>query len=260
MEKQVEAEIAVIPMLADNYGYLVHDPASGATLAVDPSEAGPVRAALAGRGWRLTAILCTHHHADHIGGVPELKAEAGCAVYGSRYDAARIPGLTGAVEEGQVLAFGNLRAEVMEIPGHTLGHVAYWFAEIPAVFCGDTLFSLAVGKLFEGTYAQLWESLRRLRSLPPETGMYCGHEYTINGCAFAEWLEPENPDIRRRNAEIRRLRAEGLPTIPSTIGQEAATNPNLRWDAPAVLDKLDMDGADPIAAFTKIREMRYAFG
>lgn len=259
MEKQAEAEIVVIPLLTDNYGYLVHD-ASGATLAVDPSEAGPVLAALRKRNWDLTAVLCTHHHADHIGGAPALKAATGCAVYGSHYDRDRIPGITHTTGEGDALTFGTLTAQVMDIPGHTLGHVAYWFEAERAVFCGDTLFSLAVGKLFEGTYEQLWNSLNRLRGLPPETRMYCGHEYTINGCAFAEWLEPHNAAITKRCAEIRKLHAEGKPTIPSTIGQEAATNPNLRWDAPVILQKLGMDGSDPIAAFTKIREMRYAFG
>lgn len=254
------AEIIVIPLLTDNYGYLMHDAASEVTLAVDPSEAGPVQTELKRRDWSLTAILCTHHHADHIGGVPELKAAYGCRIYASRYDQNRIPAVTDAVGEGDVITLGGLSARVLEIPGHTHGHVAYWFEGEQAVFCGDTLFSMAVGKLFEGTYAQLWASLNRLRALPPQTRVYCGHEYTINGCAFAEWLEPDNAALKARNAEIRALRAEGKPTIPSTIGTEAACNPNLRWDSPVILQKLGMDGQDPIAAFTKIREMRYAFG
>lgn len=221
-------EIDLLPVLADNYVYLLHEPRQGVTGVVDPAVAESVLEALARRGRRLDLILVTHHHADHTGGLAELKRATGCRAVGPRAEAARIPGLDLLVGEGDRVGFGALAAEVLETPGHTRGHVSYWFPEAAAVFCGDTLFALGCGRLFEGDAATMWRSLGKLRALPEDTRVYCGHEYTASNARFALQEEPENAELRRRAAEIEALRARGEPTIPTTIGLELRTNPFLR--------------------------------
>lgn len=249
-------EIALIPALSDNYVYLAHDPASGATAVVDPAEAAPVLAALEQRGWTLTHILNTHHHADHIGGNEELKARFGVPIVGPRADAERIPGIDVEVGDGDTYDFAGHQARVFDTPGHTRGHIAFWFPDSEALFCGDTLFALGCGRLFEGTPQQMWDSLCKLRALPDATRVYCGHEYTQSNARFALTIEPDNEELRARAAAIDALRAKGEPTIPSTLGEEKRTNPFLRADVPEVQEAVGMAGADPAAVFGEIRKRK----
>lgn len=221
-------EVELLPALSDNYIYLLREPRTGATGVVDPAEAQPVLEALARHGRKLDLVLITHHHADHIGGLAELKAATGCRAVGPRADAHRIAGLDELVGEGDRVAFGALTAEVIETPGHTSGHVSYWFPEGDALFCGDTLFALGCGRLFEGDAPTMWRSLGKLAALPEATRVYCGHEYTLSNARFALSVDPDHAELRARVAEIEALRAQGRPTIPSTIGLERRTNPFLR--------------------------------
>lgn len=221
-------KLLVQPLLSDNYAYLVHDLLSGQTAAIDPSEAKPILKSLQEKNWQLTHIFSTHHHWDHTGGNLALKQATGCEVVGYTDDAERIPGITQKVEDGQRFAWGGETVEVLFIPGHTLGHIAYYFPQSGWVFCGDTLFSLGCGRLFEGTAEQMYASLQRLAALPDDTKVYCGHEYTEANGQFAITVEPDNLMLQQRMAEVKRLRAQALPTIPSTIRGEKATNPFLR--------------------------------
>ncbi len=251
--------IEQIPVLRDNYVYLLRDEQEGACAAVDPSLATPVLTALARLGWRLTHVLNTHHHHDHTGGNLELKQATGCTIVGHRRDAARIPGIDLAVDAGGEVALGGVRAQVMDVSGHTLGHIAYWFASEQALFCGDTLFSLGCGRLFEGTPALMWASLKKLRALPNETRVYCGHEYTESNARFALTLDAHNPVLLRRAAEVQGLREGGLPTVPSLLASEKAANPFLRADDPGLLAAARLDGLDPVAAFAEIRRRKDVF-
>ncbi len=254
-----ELEIQQIPVLADNYVYLVRDSASGACAAVDPSVADPVLAALDRLGWRLTHILNTHHHHDHVGGNLEIKRRTGCVIVGNKADAGRIPGIDVTVADGETFRLGDNEAKVIDVSGHTLGHIAYWFGESGAVFCGDTLFALGCGRLFEGTPAQMWSSLCKLRALPAATEVYCGHEYTKSNAAFALAVEPDNAALRDRAARVATLRAEGRPTVPSTIAEERATNPFLRADDPDFQQAAGLSGLDAVAAFAAIRRRKDSF-
>ena len=221
-------EVELIPVLSDNYTYLLHEPRQGVTGIVDPAVAEPVLTALARRGRRLDLVLITHHHADHIGGLPAVKRATGCKVFGPRADGGRIPGLDVLVGEGDRVEFGALTVQVLDTPGHTSGHVSYWFPEGEALFCGDTLFALGCGRLLEGDAPTMWRSLGKLKALPESTRVYCGHEYTLSNARFALGEEPDNAELRRRADEVETLRAQGKPTIPSTIGLELRTNPFLR--------------------------------
>jgi hydroxyacylglutathione hydrolase len=252
-------EIALVPLLTDNYGYLLHDSASGATGAVDPSEAGPVLAAAARHGWRLTHVLNTHHHADHTGGNLELKQATGCRIVGPAPDRARIPGIDVALDEGESFSLGDAAAAILFIPGHTRGHIAFHFAGERALFCGDTLFSLGCGRMFEGTAPMMWASLEKLRRLPEETRVFCGHEYTAANARFAVTIDPENPALRAREREVARLRADSRPTIPSTMGEERAANPFLRADDAALAARLGLADASPAEVFGEIRRRKDNF-
>lgn len=254
-----ELEIHQFPCLEDNYGYLVRDRASGVTAAVDTPSAEAIEAALAHKGWKLDFILNTHHHDDHAGGNLALKAHTGCRIVGPRADAARIPGIDVALGEGEQFALGTRRATVLDTPGHTRGHVVYVFAEDHAAFVGDTLFAMGCGRLFEGTPSQMWHSLGKLAALPDETRVYCAHEYTLKNAHFALTVDPTNPDLAERVAEVERLRAQGLPTVPSTIGRERRTNPFLRADAPALRAALGMVGAGVVDVFAEIRRRRNVY-
>jgi hydroxyacylglutathione hydrolase len=251
-------EIEQIPVLRDNYVYLLHDPATGATAAVDPAVSEPVLARLEQRGWRLSHILNTHHHHDHVGGNLQLKAATGCTIVGNRDDAARIPGIDVGVTEGDRLLLGSAAAEVIAVSGHTIGHVAYWFADDHALFCGDTLFSLGCGRLFEGTPAQMWASLRKLRALPDETAVYCAHEYTESNARFALAVDPGNAALKARASEVASLRTAGRPTVPSRLGVEKQANPFLRADEPALQAAVEASG-DAVAAFAAIRRRKDTF-
>lgn len=252
-------EIHQIPVLSDNYVYLAGDPETGASAAIDPALAEPVLAALERLGWQLTHILNTHHHWDHVGGNLELKRATGCTVVGSRHDAGRIPGIDVAVAEGDEITVGRQTGRVIEVPGHTAGHIAYWFSDSHAVFCGDALFALGCGRLFEDTAEQMWRSLCKLRALPPETRVFCAHEYTQTNAAFALTIDRDNPALRARAERIRALRAAGKPTVPSTIGEERETNPFLRADDPALQRAVGMAGNDAAAVFAEIRRRKDVF-
>jgi hydroxyacylglutathione hydrolase len=246
--------------LTDNYGALVHDSATGATACVDVPDAGSTFAALAERGWSLTDILITHHHADHIQGVPDLRAKFPKArVWGPAKDAARIPFLDHGVKEGDTAEVGSLQAKVIETPGHTLGHIAYHFEKDAVAFCGDTLFSLGCGRVFETPYAVMWSSLAKLAALPGETQIYCGHEYTEANGRFAITIESDNPILKRRVEEVARLRAERRATLPTTIAAELAANPFLRVEEPAIQAAVGMTGAEPAGVFGELRARKDRF-
>ncbi len=251
--------IVQIPVLEDNYVYLAHDPGSGATAVVDPAVADPVLAEAARRGWTITHILNTHHHGDHVGGNRAIQDATGCRILGYGPDAARIPGITDEVRDGQHIKVGGAEAAVFFVPGHTRGHIAYWFAADKALFCGDTLFALGCGRLFEGTAADMWPSLSRLRALPDDTRVYCAHEYTQSNLRFALSVDPGNAALKARGEDILALRAGGRPTVPSLLGQEKRTNPFLRADEPELAAAVDLPGDDPVAVFAEVRRRKDSF-
>jgi hydroxyacylglutathione hydrolase len=252
-------DVRQIPVLRDNYVYLVRDEETGACAAVDPAVAAPVLDALDRLGWRLTHILNTHHHHDHVGGNLELKRATGCVIVGNGADAARIPGIDVRIGDGEIFALGTCAAEVIGVSGHTIGHIAYWFADDDALFCGDTLFALGCGRLFEGTPDQMWRSLSRLRALPAATRVYCAHEYTEANAAFALSIEPANSALAERAEAVRARRRAGKPTVPSTIGEERRTNPFLRADDPDFARAAGLSGRDPIHVFAEIRKRKDQF-
>ena len=252
-------QIELVPALQDNYVYLAHDPETQATAVIDPAEAAPVLAALDRHGWRLTHILNTHHHNDHIGGDAELKQRFGAPIVGPRADAARIPGIDVQVGDGDSYTVGSATAKVFDTPGHTRGHIAFWFPDSDALFCGDTLFVLGCGRMFEGTPQQMWSSLVKLRDLPDSTRVYCGHEYTQSNARFAVTVDPQNQALAARAKEIDQLRAEKKPTIPSLLGQEKKINPFLRADDRQVQAAVGMAGGDPAMVFAEIRKRKDSF-
>jgi hydroxyacylglutathione hydrolase len=252
--------IEQIPVLADNYVYLAHDPDSGATAVIDPALAPPVLERLEAKGWRLSHILNTHHHDDHIGGNLALKQATGAQIVGSRKDAARIPGIDIEVADGDSFLLGAAAAMVMEVSGHTIGHIAFWFPSSAALFSGDTLFGLGCGRLFEGSGEQMWESLRKIRNLPDETMVYCAHEYTEANARFARTVERHNQDLLHRIEEIKQTRRHHHPTVPMSLGIERKTNPFLRADISAVKAGVGLPpDADPAQVFTEIRRRKDVF-
>lgn len=252
-------EIHQFPCLNDNYGVLIHDADKNVTATIDTPEVAPIEAALAEKGWTLTHILNTHHHGDHTGGNAELKAKTGCTITGPKPEAAKIPGLDTAVGEGDTYDFGGHVAQIIETPGHTLGHIAYYFAEDGVAFVGDTLFALGCGRVFEGTMDQMWSGLQKLMTLPVETTVYCGHEYTLANAAFAITIEPDNQELVERVKQIEALRADSKPTVPTTLDVELRTNPFLRPASPGVQKQLGMVGADPAAVFAEVRRRKDNF-
>jgi hydroxyacylglutathione hydrolase len=253
------AETHLFPCLKDNYGVLLHDASTGTTAAIDAPEAAPVEAALAERGWRLTDILVTHHHADHTGGIAELKKKHLCRVIAPRKEASKIPNIDVTVREGDVVSVGSLVGRVLETPGHTAGHVTYWFKSDKLAFVGDTLFSVGCGRILEGTPDMMWQSLLKIRNLPADTLIFCGHEYTAANVHFALTIEPKNIALRARAEEVVRLSEQKKPTIPTTIQQEKSYNPFLRADLHSVQGAIGMEGSPPAQVFGVIRARKDKF-
>lgn len=252
-------DIRQIPVLNDNYVYLVREEESGAVAVVDPAVAEPVLAEAERLGWRITHILNTHHHGDHVGGNLDIQRATGCTIVGPRADRARIPGIQVAVGDGDAYDFGAATARVFDVPGHTSGHIAYWFEADDALFCGDTLFALGCGRLFEGTPAQMWASLSKLRALPDAVRVYCAHEYTQANARFALSLGEENPDLAARAREIDAARARGEPTVPSLLGAEKRTNPFLRADDGGLAAAVGLAAAPPVQVFAEVRRRKDSF-
>jgi hydroxyacylglutathione hydrolase len=255
----MSAETYLFPCLKDNFGVLLHDSATGATAAIDAPEAQPVEDALQRKGWRLTDILVTHHHADHTQGIAALKQHHGCRVVGPRAEAGRIPTLDETVGEGDTVKVGNLTARVLETPGHTAGHISYWLADDKLAFVGDTLFSIGCGRVIEGDAQMMWKSLLKLRDLPDDTRVYCGHEYTQANIRFALTIEPDNAALAKRAAEADRQIAAHQATIPVTIGAEKAENPFLRADIAEVAKAVGLAGEPAWTVFAEIRERKNKF-
>jgi hydroxyacylglutathione hydrolase len=249
----------LFPCLKDNFGVLIHDPASGSTAAIDAPEAPPVEAALQKTGWRLTDILVTHHHADHTGGIGALKAAYKCRVVAPRNEARRIAHVDEMVGEGDMVKVGGLAGRVIDTPGHTAGHISYFFPVDKLAFVGDTLFSIGCGRVIEGNPEMMWGSLVRLRALPDDTQFYCGHEYTEANIRFAKTIEPDNKALAARAAEVAKLVAAGKATIPATIAAEKAANPFLRADDAEVAKSLGLAGQPAWKVFAEIRERKNKF-
>jgi len=224
-------EVVRIPARQDNYIWMAHDPASGETVVIDPADAAPVLAEADRRGWKIGQIWNTHWHGDHIGGNAEIKATTGCIVTGPAAEAAKIPTLDVQVCEGDRVRIGAFEAQVLEVPAHTAGHIAYYLLDAGIAFVGDTLFAMGCGRLFEGTPAQMFANMQRLAALPSETIVYCAHEYTQSNGRYALHVEPDNPALVERMREVDAMRARGEPTVPTTIALERATNPFMRADS-----------------------------
>ena len=250
------AEIRTFTCLSDNFGYLIHDHETKATASIDAPEAGPIIKALEREGWTLTDILVTHHHADHVGGVAELKQKYGSRVVAPHDKSAKIANVDLRVGQGDVVKVGGLLARVLETPGHTLDHIAYVFDSEKALFAADTLFSIGCGRVFEGNYPMMWDSLQKLRALPDDFKLYCGHEYTAANVKFALTVEPDNAALKARAEEVAKLRADGKPTIPTLLGEEKQANVFLRADEPSVAAGVRMKGRSATEVFGELRERK----
>jgi len=245
--------VDVFQARSDNYGYLAHDTQSGRTAAIDAPEAQAIRTALLHRGWTLSDIFITHHHRDHVEGIAELKRDFGVTVTGPRAEADKIEGLDALVDPGETLMLGKTPFEVIFTPGHTLGHVAYFDRPGLHLFTGDALFSLGCGRMFEGTPEPMWEGLKRLRELPDDTLVYCGHEYTEANARYARSIDPGNLDLKLRAEQVMALRQAGRFTIPARLGEEKRANPFLRADSPAMAAAMGMPDATPAEVFAALR-------
>ncbi len=250
-------EIYQFPCLSDNYGFLVHDSESGETACIDTPETTPILAALEKTGWTLTQIWNTHHHYDHAGNNEEIKRITGCTITGPAGEADKIPAIDRAVDDGDTVMLGAHEAHVLNVGGHTLGHIAFHMEG--HAFVGDSLFALGCGRVFEGTMAQMWESLQKLNALPDGTQIYCAHEYTTSNAAFAVTIDPDNEALSKRVAEISALRAANKPTVPTEIALERATNPFLRATDANVQARLNMSGAPAVDVFAEIRARKDSF-
>ena len=228
-------DLVHIPVLSDNYVWLVHDAASGETVVVDPAVADPVLAEAKARGWTISAIWNTHWHPDHTGGNAEIKAATGCTIFGPAAEAERIPTLDQKIAEGDCVHIGGHAAQVLDVPAHTAGHIAYYLPTANAAFVGDTLFAMGCGRLFEGTADQMFTNMQKLAALPGETRVYCAHEYTQSNGRYALVAEPENKAIVERMAHVDAARARGEATVPTSIADELATNPFMRATSAAQL-------------------------
>ena len=252
-------EIEQFGCRSDNFGVLLHDPASGGTVSIDAPEAEPILRVLEKRGWALSHILCTHHHTDHVEGNAVLVARTGAELIGPAAEAGRISGLDRTVGGGDVIELLGTRVEVIDVPGHTLGQIAYHWPEEGRVFTADSLFSLGCGRVFEGTMDEMHASLERLKALPPETLVHCGHEYTAANARFALEVDPDNAALRKRAAEVEDSRARGEPTLPVRLDGELATNPFLRTHDSVIRSSLGMGaGESDAAVFAALRRRKDA--
>ncbi len=252
-------EIEQFMCRTDNFGVLMHDPESGETVIIDAPEAAPILAAIERTGWRPTALWITHHHGDHVAANLALKQKFGLSIVGPRAEAAKIPGIDQEVGGGDSLQLGAETVEVIDTPGHTAGHISYHLPASGVAFVGDTLFAIGCGKVIECKPPVMFHSLEKLAGLPAETKIYCGHEYTQNNARFALTVDPGNAALKARAAEVDALRRDGQPTLPTTIGEELATNPFLRWHDPAIRRQLGMEDAGDAAVFAEIRKRKDAF-
>ena len=252
-------EISQFPCLSDNYGYLVRDKASGAVAAIDTPDAQAINTVLAEKGWRLTHILNTHWHPDHAGGNVALKERWACRIFAPAGEFAKIPGADTPVREGDIVALGETKARVIDTPGHTSGHIIYYFDADNAAFVGDTIFALGCGRLFEGTPEEMWSSLSKVAALPSDTKLYCAHEYTLANARFAVTVDPENAALKKRVCEVEEMRARGEPTVPTTLSEECATNPFLRAEDGGLKHAIGMEGESALAVFAEIRKRKDRF-
>ncbi|MHA6266166.1 hydroxyacylglutathione hydrolase [Aliiroseovarius sp. CAU 1755] len=251
--------LVTIPCLSDNYAFLLHDDVTGQTALVDAPDAQPIKAELQARGWTLTEIWLTHHHWDHVQGVTDLVKATGAKVVGAAADADRLPPLDRSYSDDDTFEFAGHEVSVLDVSGHTVGHIAYFVPDTHAVFTGDSLMALGCGRLFEGTPNQMWASLSRLAALPPDTLVCSGHEYTAANAAFAITIEPDNSALAQRLAQIKAARAENRPTVPSRLSQELETNPFLRAHLPQVKAALHMKTAPDTEVFAEIRRRKDNF-
>ena len=252
-------KIIQLLVLNDNYIYLIHDEISGETAVVDPAVAEPVIDYLAKQGWQLKYVLNTHHHLGHVEGNTALKQRTGCTVVAGQTDAHRIPDFDIGVSEGDALFLGQHKIKVMITPGHTTGHVVYYFEKDDLLFCGDTLFVMGCGRLFEGTPEQMYASLQKLKALPAETKVYCAHEYTQANGKFALSVESDNQVLQDKLQRVAELRRNNLSTVPSTIAEEIATNPFFRTESLSIQKNLDLVGAEQVDIFTELRKRKDVF-
>ena len=255
---KITLDIHKFPCLNDNYGYLVHERYSGETAAIDTPDAEKYLAEAARMGWTISHILNTHWHPDHAGGNLRIKEQTDCTIYGPAGEADKIPGIDVKLSEGDIVEFGRAPAHVLDVPGHTLGHIAYHFADQGVAFVGDSVFALGCGRVFEGTMDMMWNSLTKLKALPPETMLYCAHEYTQANARFAVTVDPDNEDLREYARWIDERRAEGLPTVPTRLNKELRTNPFLRVDDPALQAAMGHPG-DAVETFAEIRGLKDRF-
>ena len=255
---KITLDVHQFPCLNDNYGYLVHEAYSGETAAIDTPDADKYLAEAKRMGWTITHILNTHWHPDHAGGNMKIKDVTGCTIYGPAGEAEKIPGIDVKLTEGDTVEFGRATARVLDVPGHTLGHIAYHFADQNVAFVGDALFALGCGRVFEGTMDMMWASLSKLKALPPETLVYCAHEYTQANARFAETVETGNTDLAAYIKDIDARRAKGQPTVPTRLAKELATNPFLRADVPDLQTAMGHPG-DAVATFAEIRSRKDSF-
>jgi len=253
--------ILTVPCLSDNYAYLIHNAETGDTAVVDVPEGAPILVALAARGWRLTDVLLTHHHWDHIDGLPDLLAGLPTPprIWGAAADAHRLPPLTHALHDGDTVTICGEEVQIFDVSGHTLGHIAFHFPTTHALFSGDSLMVMGCGRLFDGTPAQMWNSLQKLSALPDETRLFSGHEYTASNIRFALALEPAHPHLILLSQQVADLRSAGTPTVPTTLAQERKTNPFLRATNPDLQSALSMTGCADLDVFTEIRARKDKF-